>query len=74
MLFYPWKHVFTSLKQFFFKHEKVNLEIQCHLKEAETKDITHVDILGRFFLLANYHVTLVCRPLNKYTGGLLSDW
>jgi len=26
--------------------DKVNLEIQCHLKEAETKDITHVDILG----------------------------
>ncbi|CAH3143610.1 unnamed protein product [Porites lobata] len=27
--------------------DKVNLEIQCHLKEAETKDITHVDILGQ---------------------------
>ncbi|KAJ7325667.1 hypothetical protein OS493_029091 [Desmophyllum pertusum] len=27
--------------------DKVNLEIQCHLKEAETKDVTHVDILGR---------------------------
>jgi len=26
--------------------DKVNLEIECHLKEAETKDITHVDILG----------------------------
>ena len=33
----------------FFNIKKVNLEIQCHLKEAETKDITHVDILGRFF-------------------------
>lgn len=27
--------------------DKVNLEIQCHLKEAETRDITHVDILGQ---------------------------
>lgn len=27
--------------------DKVNLEIQSHLKEAETKDITHVDILGK---------------------------
>lgn len=26
--------------------DKVNLEIQCHLKEAETRDVTHVDILG----------------------------
>lgn len=26
--------------------DKVNLEIQSHLKEAETKDVTHVDILG----------------------------
>lgn len=30
---------------------KVNLEIQCHLKEAETKDITHVDILGNLFII-----------------------
>ena len=30
---------------------KVNLEIQCHLKEAETKDITHVDILGNVFVI-----------------------
>lgn len=42
----------------------MNLEIQCHLKEAETKDITHVDILGRFrFSLANDHIVLVCRLL-----------
>lgn len=26
--------------------DKVNLEIQCHLKDAETRDITHVDLLG----------------------------
>ena len=30
-----------------FSLTQVNLEIQCHLKEAETRDITHVDILGR---------------------------
>ena len=30
-----------------FSLTQVTLEIQCHLKEAETRDITHVDILGR---------------------------
>ena len=30
-----------------FSLTQVNLEIQCHLKEAETRDINHVDILGR---------------------------
>lgn len=27
--------------------DKVNIEIQSHLKEAETKDITHVDVMGQ---------------------------